>query len=347
MSQGGALSGSGGGGSGVTSVTGTTNRITAIPTTGAVVVDIASTYIGQTSITTLGTITTGTWNGSVIGPTFGGTGQSTYATGDMLYASGTTTLSKLNLGLVGSKLVVDDSGLPEWNKNQSGTDIVIYEDDFIYCGNMSGKFGIWDGGRSDNDIRIYQLVQAGHPGCAYVGIQNQGNEASIVANQGYLFNGDEQNFYIGEGYIHHRMIINIPILSDGTDNILFYFGFAQEGGVFSSPPGNNAIYFSYDIGTSTEWRAYTRSSGSSTLSSGTFPTVTTGWHTLEFTINAAASLVTFYIDGNLIGTSSTNIPVSAGMSMFHFARKTLGSTIRMGFLLDYVRFYEKLTTSRF
>ena len=37
-------------------------------------IDIASTYVGQTSITTLGTIGTGTWQGSVIGATYGGTG---------------------------------------------------------------------------------------------------------------------------------------------------------------------------------------------------------------------------------------------------------------------------------
>ena len=37
-------------------------------------IDIASTYVGQTSLTTLGTITTGTWNGTVLGLTYGGTG---------------------------------------------------------------------------------------------------------------------------------------------------------------------------------------------------------------------------------------------------------------------------------
>lgn len=37
-------------------------------------IDIASTYVGQSSITTLGTIGTGTWQGTVIGPTYGGTG---------------------------------------------------------------------------------------------------------------------------------------------------------------------------------------------------------------------------------------------------------------------------------
>ena len=37
-------------------------------------IDIASTYVGQTSITTLGTIGTGVWQGTVVGPTYGGTG---------------------------------------------------------------------------------------------------------------------------------------------------------------------------------------------------------------------------------------------------------------------------------
>ncbi len=56
--------------SGVVNVIGTTNRITA----NADSIDIASTYVGQTSITTLGTIGTGTWQGTIVGPTYGGTG---------------------------------------------------------------------------------------------------------------------------------------------------------------------------------------------------------------------------------------------------------------------------------
>jgi hypothetical protein len=52
-------------GSYVTSVTGTTNRITS--SGGATpAIDISASYVGQTSLTTLGTITTGTWNGTAI-----------------------------------------------------------------------------------------------------------------------------------------------------------------------------------------------------------------------------------------------------------------------------------------
>ena len=57
----------------VTSVGGTANRITSTGGT-APVIDIASTYAGQSSITTLGTIGTGTWNATVIGSSKGGAG---------------------------------------------------------------------------------------------------------------------------------------------------------------------------------------------------------------------------------------------------------------------------------
>lgn len=56
---------------------------------------IAASKLVGTDIVTLGTITTGTWHGSVISEIYGGTNQSTYTQGDLLYASASNTLSKL------------------------------------------------------------------------------------------------------------------------------------------------------------------------------------------------------------------------------------------------------------
>jgi hypothetical protein len=55
---------------GVLDIVGTSNRITV----NANSIDIASTYVGQSSITTIGTIGTGTWQGTIVDPTYGGTG---------------------------------------------------------------------------------------------------------------------------------------------------------------------------------------------------------------------------------------------------------------------------------
>ena len=59
---------------------------------------IASTYVGQSSITTLGTITTGVWNGTAIAATSGGTGLSSIAKGSVLVANSANTLSALDGG---------------------------------------------------------------------------------------------------------------------------------------------------------------------------------------------------------------------------------------------------------
>lgn len=102
---------------GVVTVGGTADRITV----GQDSVDIASTYVGQTSITTLGTVTTGTWSATTIGTTHGGTGLTSYATGDLLYASGTNTLAKLTAGAEGQVLQVNASGVPVWGDIDGGT----------------------------------------------------------------------------------------------------------------------------------------------------------------------------------------------------------------------------------
>lgn len=112
----------GGGGGTVNSVAGTLNRITSTGGTDPII-DISASYVGQASITTLGTITTGVWTGTTIADDNGGTGQSTYTTGDILYASAANTLSKLGIGATGEVLTVSAGGVPVWTA-VSGTGTV-------------------------------------------------------------------------------------------------------------------------------------------------------------------------------------------------------------------------------
>ena len=71
---------------------GTTNRISV----SANAIDISSSYVGQNTITTLGTITTGTWNGTTIGTAYGGTGLNAIAKGSVLVANSANTLTALD-----------------------------------------------------------------------------------------------------------------------------------------------------------------------------------------------------------------------------------------------------------
>ncbi len=82
-------------GSGIT-LTGNVFSISAGAITNAMLAGsiAASKFVG-TDIATVGTITVGIWHASVITEAYGGTGQSSYTLGDVLYASATNTLSKL------------------------------------------------------------------------------------------------------------------------------------------------------------------------------------------------------------------------------------------------------------
>lgn len=71
------------------------------------------------SLTTLGTIVTGVWNGTAIGTTYGGTGLTSYTTGDLIYSSSGNTLSKLGIGSAGQFLKVV-AGVPAWSDTVDG-----------------------------------------------------------------------------------------------------------------------------------------------------------------------------------------------------------------------------------
>jgi hypothetical protein len=83
---------------------------------------VGSAYItgSYTGITGLGTITAGTWNATTIGVAYGGTGLTSYAIGDMVYASASATLSKLALGTQGYVLTAGAAG-PAWGGISGGT----------------------------------------------------------------------------------------------------------------------------------------------------------------------------------------------------------------------------------
>jgi hypothetical protein len=81
----------------------------------------AGTYSGDDSIVTVGTVTAGTWNGSTVGATYGGTGLSSYDSGDIIYASAANTLSKLAKGTGYQFLKMNSNGTaPEWSSSLDG-----------------------------------------------------------------------------------------------------------------------------------------------------------------------------------------------------------------------------------
>ena len=90
---------------------GTTDRILV----GADSIDISPEYEGQTSISVLGVVSTGTWRGTAVEASSGGTGISEFSLGDILYAGENNILLRLSAGGGRSFLKMNAGGTaPEW-----------------------------------------------------------------------------------------------------------------------------------------------------------------------------------------------------------------------------------------
>lgn len=79
--------------------------------------DLTDSFTGSTNIVTLGTISSGTWHGTVIGVAYGGTGLNSYTTGDIIYAVDAGTLGSLAATATGNALISGGAGTaPSWGK---------------------------------------------------------------------------------------------------------------------------------------------------------------------------------------------------------------------------------------
>jgi len=103
---------------------GTPSSGTLTNTTGFPAANLAGTTlpaaIVTSSLTSVGTIGTGTWQGTAIGAVYGGTGQTTVTAGDLLYGSAANTWSKLAKGTDGQILRLV-TGFPAWGTDYTGT----------------------------------------------------------------------------------------------------------------------------------------------------------------------------------------------------------------------------------
>jgi hypothetical protein len=66
------------------------------------------------NVSPLGTVASGTWQATVIDEVYGGTGQSSYTTGDLLYSPSTNNLTKLGIGTNGQVLTSTGTA-PQWS----------------------------------------------------------------------------------------------------------------------------------------------------------------------------------------------------------------------------------------
>lgn len=112
----------------VTSVQGTPHQITVTNNTSVPVISIAEDYAGQDSITTVGTIDAGTWEGDKVEVPFGGTGNTSATPYSLITggATGTAPLHSIGTGNYGEILFSLGNGdYPTWVNTQTVLGIVV------------------------------------------------------------------------------------------------------------------------------------------------------------------------------------------------------------------------------
>jgi len=165
------------------------------------------------------------------------------------------------------------------------------------------------------------------------------------------YNLGNSSLMIGTGTISIETYVNVQTLSTVTERFFTFFGYGVPSNWQNSA---NAIFFSYDEGgvvyfagtPSPNWKCYTRGGGTTTLTTTSIPVVVDSWYKLRIDINAAATSVTFYIDGTLVATHNTNIPsTGTPMTIVSIMNKTVGTSART-MLTDYFMYEEIFTNPR-
>lgn len=279
-------------------------------------------------------------------PTYADIGTNSGLTANGLVISqGNNPFQATGVGEFASELRSDSAGIPIFNTTPS-TDIAIMEDEFYYYSQQTAPW-------------FYIIESAGN------GADSSFNTSTVTTTafgESQLFTGTDTDgcaqisvpgnsqskpVFLGNGFHQLDFLVRVPDLSDGTETYSVVVGIGQNFSANArNAPGGNGVYFTYSSAVSPNWIGASKDSGSVTnASGGSSVAVTTDYMHLKITINAAATLCTFYVNGTNVGTTTTDIPtVSLGMG-FQIL-KSAGTTSRTA-LLDYWRHAVQMTTSRF
>lgn len=129
---------------------------------------------------------------------------------------------------------------------------------------------------------------------------------------GIVMNDNTQCFQFGVNPNQSQACVKLGTLSDGTDTYTAWTGYNDT----ATGNGVDMVAFRYTHGTNSgRWEAVCRSNSSETATDTGIAAETSSFHTFEIFINAAGNSVTFYIDGSLVATVTTNIPTGSARTL--------------------------------
>ena len=171
-------------------------------------------------------------------------------------------------------------------------------------------------------------IDTNHVGIVNITAGNAANRTAILSLA--------QNHIVGGGIIVIECLFKVNTLT----NAVYRIGF---GDTYTGADFNDGIYVEYNSATSPNWLIKTASAGVRTSTTSAVAASVNSWHKLLITINAAASSISYSMDGVSLGTITTNIPTTAIGGILN-ATSLSGTTSTM--FIDYYKIQQRFNTPR-
>lgn len=231
------------------------------------------------------------------------------------------------------------------------TSVINISDDFINASKFTSAVSTSTSiasslGWGHQNLNVLAATENGHPGIL-------SSVAGLTANaNAWLWAGQNSaqavvpSIVLGGGTITLSWVIKIENLSDVTNRYILRCGLGDTYAIANPTDQVNGVYFEYsDDINSGDWN-YKTASASSRTTGNSSTAVTTGWHNLTMTINAAASSISFTVDGVSLGAAiTTDIPTAAISPIFYLG-STAGTIPTAALLIDLFYMTQTLTTPR-
>jgi len=200
----------------------------------------------------------------------------------------------------------------------------------LWTHNAAGAGAVLQGSPGEN-IRPGQVT--GSSGTTAAG------RAGIYASS-YLANG----ILFGSGEYTFEADFLLPVLSTAIEEFTTTLGFGET----TAADQVDGAYFYYDRALAgVNWRLKTANNSARTDTDSTIVVVAGAWTRFKIIVNAAGTLVSYYINNVLVGTNNANIPTGAGRQTAAIVNilKSVGITAR-SWTIDWAWLHIDLTTTR-
>lgn len=207
---------------------------------------------------------------------------------------------------------------------------------------------------------LLQQTSGGLISQAGISIPNRTNQQGILyystatatTNYANHISAASAFIWFGGGAWNYETSININTLSNATERYRWVSGFGSNNANTVEVDG---VFFTYDEGgtlngtaASPNWQCVTVANSVRTLTTTSTVVSSGAWTKLRIEVNAAGTSVAFYVNGTLVATHTTNIPLPTSSRYVLIKQgiaKTAGTTARLIYC-DYIGYENILTTPR-